>query len=772
MGRAHLYLAQAYFGLDNPVWAGEQLDLAMKAFTADGGNHAADTAMLMNIAAGIILKAGKLKEALQFLQAAAMYYGQAGDNTNAIASHLRMINVLLALGLYTAAQEEAEKAISVARTAPDQVGNLTAALAALGNCKFAFGEFTQAKKIYMQVLALMKKIPNEDISTLSKANLYLGYGTTLAALREYSQAQQALEFALPVFKAAGVSLSQAQTANTLGIIEWQLGHHEKAKELLEQALDLQNLISPKQDFFRNSILQSLGIIESRLGDNRQARAHLDAAATQQRKDKNTTGLARTELALAEISVKLAEQPETERLLNESIQLSQSVGDDSALWRAYTLLALMQLNKGDAKAAHESLLSATSFLRSPQAGDFYTPEHFYYPSDRKEMVYQLMRLLIQEKLVDEAFFVSEQLKQEAFLADWSNCNIQLTGADAELYTDLATQRVHLHSAEMLSPPNKVTKEWQNWIARFHTLAGQNNQLARLIAPLPATVAEVTRAVQTSHSVIFDYVLGTDSSILFTLGPSGKIYATILNTNSKQIAGEINSLLNAFARDNNATDIEQSNRLLRSLYSQLFPESVRSLLPQNQDDFVVIIPDGALDCVPFAALLNNKNEPLVASHTLSLASSLSTLIKSPPRYTDNASFLFVAGNSKGSEPADNMKQLKSIAEGLPSNSVTFIKSAEADLKNIQESVAGQATVQLTGNVDFADNGLNTPLPLKVRKDARTATVADLFNTSLSCDSLVINGSQVDKIYNQTTNNLMDPVALTGMRFTLCRCSQWHC
>ena len=56
LGRAHLYLAQAYFGLDNPVWAGEQLDQAMKAFSADAGNNAADTAKVMAIAANVLLK--------------------------------------------------------------------------------------------------------------------------------------------------------------------------------------------------------------------------------------------------------------------------------------------------------------------------------------------------------------------------------------------------------------------------------------------------------------------------------------------------------------------------------------------------------------------------------------------------------------------------------------------------------------------------------------------------------------------------------------------
>jgi len=455
LGRAHLYLAQAYFGLDNPVWAGQQLDFAMKAFTADGGNNAADTAKLMNLAAGIILKAGKLKEALQFLQASATYYGQAGDNANAIASRIRIVNVLLTLGLYTAAQEECEKAISVARTAPDQMANLCAAMACLANCKFSFGDYSEAKKIYVQVFAYAKKLPADQLTTAGRANLYLGYGTTLAALHEYSQAKQALEFALPIFKASGASLPQAQAANTLGVVEWEIGHKEKSAELLQQALDLHNLITPKQEFFRNTILQNLASIESYMGDNRQSRSHFELVAAQQKKAKDHTGLGRTYLALTEVMLKLAEKIEAERYLNEAIKLSQESGDDSALWCEYTLLAKMQQSQGNEKAVHESLLSATSFLRSPQSGDFSGPEHVYYP-DRKAIAYELIHLLVEDKLVEEALLVSEQLKQEAFLANLGDLNVQVAGPDAELCRDLSSQRVHLHSVETINAPIKATK----------------------------------------------------------------------------------------------------------------------------------------------------------------------------------------------------------------------------------------------------------------------------------------------------------------------------
>ncbi len=753
LGRAHLYLAQAYFGLDNPAWAGQQLDFAMRAFSADGGNNASDTARLMSIAAAVIMKVGKLKEALQFLQASAMYYAQAGDNTSAITSRISVVNVLLALGLFTAAQEEAEKAISVARSAPDQIGNLTAALACYANCKFSFGEYSQAKKLYLQVLANAKKLSKEQLTTANRANLYLGYGTTLAALHEYGQAKQALDQALPIFKAAGASLPEAQAANTLGIIEWRLGHNDKAKELLQTALDLHNLITPRQESFRNTVLQNLAAVESNLGFNREARAHLESASSAQKKNKETTSLGRTHLALAETMVKLAEQTEAQNLLNSAIMLSQNVGDDAALWREYTLLAKFQVAEGNTKGAHESLLSATSFLRSPQAGEFPAPEHIYFFTDRKEMAYQLMHLLVQEKLFDEALLVSEQLKEESFLANWADCNVPVRDQDSELYTDLVLQRAHLHAAESLSAPNKLTKDWQNWIGRFRTLSGQNKQLAKLIAPTPLSVTDITRVLQTSRSTIVDYVVGRDSSIVFTLSPGGKTVATILSTGKKQIIGQVNSLLAAFAHD--GTDSALTDRLLHSFYTTLIPEPVKSVLPQNPEDLVVFIPDGPLDAIPFTALTDNQNKFLVASHSISLSPTISALLDSPPRYTDNPSFLFVAGNAQDSEKQNVADQLNNIAQALPSSSVTILSGADVSLKNIQEQGAGKAAIQVAGNIDLASDGLDSVLPIAANTGNTVATLADLFSTTLSCDVFVLNGVDVKKVEDQI-GNPMSPLA----------------
>ncbi len=663
LGRAHLYLAQAYFGLDNPVWAGEQLDMAMKAFSADGGNNAADTARLMAIAAGVLIKMDKLKEALQFLQASAMYSGQAGDNIGCVSSRIKVVDVLLALGLLTAAQEEADKAVSVARTAPDQLANLAAALSCQANCKVALGEYGQAEKLYEQVLADCQSIPKEQLNNFGRANIYLGYGTTLSALRKYELAKKVLEFALPVFKAASASLSQSQTANTLGIVESELGHDARAKELLEQALDLHNLIVPKQDAFRVTVLKNLACLEYHLGQNTQARSHLLSAADQLKKAKEATLLGRVYADLAEIALKLADEAEAERLVNESVRLSQAMNDDASLWREYTLLAKIQLAQNNVKAGRESLQSAISFFRSPQAGAFPTPERIEYITRRNEEAYQLVSLLVQQKLFEQALLVCDQIKQESFLADWHSGEEPVHGADNDLYNDLVTQREHLHAIEVSSSPNKIVKEWQSWLSRFRTLAAQNKPLAHLVIPAPVVLADVVHTAQTSHSTVLDYMLGPDSTILFVIGVDGKVSAASWSSSSEQVTEKINSLIASMAHQDNPADVALSSRLLHSLYNELLPASASTMLPEDEKEILTIIPDGAMANLPFAALINNQNKFLVSSHAITCATTLTAWLDCPPRYADDCSFLLVPGGNQ-------TEDLKTVAAALPSSVVTCL------------------------------------------------------------------------------------------------------
>jgi tetratricopeptide (TPR) repeat protein len=746
LGRAHLFLAQAYFGLDNPVWAGEQLEAAMKSFSASGANNAPDTARLMTLAASVLMKMGKIKEAIQFYEAAATYYAQAADYPRAIASHLRVVDILLALGLSTAALEEAEKALSVGRSSPDQISNIVAPTSALANCRYALGEFPQAKKLYEQLAVMAGKMNGQQLNNISRAHINLGYGSTLFACGEVDQARQCLERALLTFKSAGMSLPQAQSANVLGVLEASQGNNEKALAQFSEALDLNNLITPKNDGFHIQILSNIASLECRLGRSRDARVHIEEAVGPAKKMKDQAQVGRLYASEAEVALALAEPVLAEQFLRTAIESSASANDDSALWREHALLAKIELEQHKVKEAHDSLTSALSFFRSPQAGMFPSPERVSFPTSREDMAEQLVAMLVTENMTDQALLAAEQVKEESFISGWLQHGGQVRTEDADLYNDLITQRAHLHSAETASSPTQIVKEWQSWMSRFRTLAGKNRMLARLIAPVPTTIAEISKVVQSSHSTILDYLIGRDTTVVFTLASNGRISAAVLPVGRKKLEGQVSSLLPGAPKAEDGVERSSAveNRVLQALHAELITPELEAQLPTNPDQMVAIIPDGVLFNLPFAALMNKQGKYFIEQHTITLASSMGVLLDTPPRYVDDLSLVvasFAAGKNGEGASEDEASQISGLFEP---EAVTHLIGKDADIKAIQEQSKGKAAIHIADELTFsASDPLKSALPAGFGKDDanKKVTAGSLFANSIPSDLLVWSGTSVN-------------------------------
>ncbi len=738
LGRAHLYLAQAYFGLDNSIWAGQQLDLALKEFNTDGSNNSADTAKLMTVASAVLIKIGKIREALQFLQGAATFYQQAGDPTNSLNSHTRVTDIMLALGLLTAASEEAEKSISLARANPSNPALMVSALSSLANCKYGFGEYAQARKLYEQVYAILKPLGPRAMSVLGRASIDLGYGLSLSAIGEYDAAKTVLERSYNAFTSNGQTVMQAQCANAIGVIEEHLGHRDKAKAQFEQAIDLQNLVQPKQDGLNVMFLQNMAAIEARMGLNNDARARLEIAATVAKRSKDDVALGRTYAAGAEVLLKLANPSSAENMLKGAIEISKNVNDDAALWREYTLLAKMQIETGNAALVKDSLTSALSSFRSPQASEFPSADRITFATGRDDLAEQLVSMLASQKMTEQALLAAEQLKEEHFVNSWFNSVNQVRQEDQDLYGELATQRAHLHAAEITSPPSKLVKEWLAWMQRQKSVAQQNRALARMVAPLPTGITDVVKAVQKTHSTVVEYLMGRESTVIFTINGAGRISATVIPVERRRIESQVVSLLNSIPHDApNPQASLAEKRVLTALYPSLLPASVRGLLPSDGEQSVLIIPDGILFNVPFGALISEQSKYFIESHSVAFAPSISSLIDSPPRYTDEFNLLVVGSDGKAAADEANY-----VAQAFSPESVSKIVGKEVDMKSLQDQSHGKSAVNFFDKITFPDFApLKATLPIDSGDGAgKKATLEKLVCGTFPNDLFVLSATSL--------------------------------
>lgn len=753
VARARVAMAQVYFKQDNPSLAGQLLELAMKSYAELGVDDAPDAARVMNLAGNLLANSGKLKESIPFFQNAASYYGKAGNYANEITMRTAIAAMYQELGYLIAGEEEANQAVTSALASKDP-SLMIGALATLANCQYNLGEYENALQNYEMAMASQLKLADQ----LAVAQFQAGYGSTLSALGELETAKTYLENACSILKTKGNALSQATLLNTLAIVETQLGQYQPAFQHFNQAMEMQAIATPKRPKLNVMIMQNLAFAKARSGDNRGAKQTLSAILPNFKKLDNQFLEGRTYASLGEICLSLKEMAAAESFIKQGIAISEKLHDDASLWRNYTNLAQIyhiqqqvpqtqpltaQQVQHQQQQLKDALNSAVSFIRSPQAGNFGSPESLNFPSTREDLAYKLVSLLVTQKMAGTAFSVASQLKEESFITDWKRSQGIVKAADQEIYNDLYKQRAHIHAAEVGNSPSTLVKEWQNWMARFAQLSAENKALARLIAPLPLTAQEVTNLAQQKHLTVLDYYVGSNGTMVFSINPQGKLSAYNLPTGRKQLESQVASLISASAKPDATAAVQDADKkMLQILGGELMPPNVMATLPKHEDDTLVIIPDAVLLNVPFAALIDSTGKFLVESHTLSMFASAAALVDGANTQDKTAGQNVVLAEPANGAVIKTSPEVNAVASAFEPENITMV-TGKASIQDLEEKSAGNSYLHLATQLALpANDPLMVEIPLLAGKEKNSPKLSakQLFQTNLQPDLFVLSGTTV--------------------------------
>lgn len=730
-GQARAALAQVYLLMDNTYMAMQQLELAMQCFMNLGAADSEEAAKVLVVAADFGMRLGKVKEALQLYEGAARYHGQAGKTRSQVMLEIEVADELLGRGFLVASEEEAAKAVSVARTTKSDE-ELQSALSCLANAQFCLWEFPQSRKTYEEALSI--KLPNE--MPIQRALILEGYGHVLAATGDLDQARTNLEKSLAVIKTQGAAAQRAQLDNALGVIHVAQNNYGPAIQLFKNASEAAALINVPHDRLAVSILQNLAAAQSRAGENRNAKQQLLNALQlcNTKSYKNPMLEARTLAALGEVSLNLKEYPDAEQAVRKGIAIAQGINDDEAQWRLYTLLGRIQGASGQSPA--ESLNSAVSFFRSPQAGEFANPTELLYPSRRDEMAQELVQLLVQNGLVEPALLAAEQLKEEGFITEWHRRGGEVRSADRDVYNDMVARRAHLHACELSAAPNVLMKEWKEWLLRYQHIAAESPALAKLIAPIPINLQDTLKTVQANHAVVVDYLVGQHQTNVFIIDAQRHLSAVTLNVGKEQLQPQVSAILTASSKsDESAVNTERRN--LQILYTELLTADVRKFLPTNAEQTVVVVPDQVLYNLPFAALISSQGKFLIEDHTLTMAPSLTMLMDSPHEAKEVS--VVVAADKTGEE--SECGQISSVFD--PQQVVTLAGKG-AEINNFQEQAKSTSVIHFTHALAIPQNNpLHSEVPLVAGEQGHQSKVTanGLFELNLPSDLAVLSASSIN-------------------------------
>jgi CHAT domain-containing protein/tetratricopeptide (TPR) repeat protein len=530
----------------------------------------------------------------------------------------------------------------------------------IGSVYWAWGESEKAIEAYEHALASYRtaKYDAGVANTLNSAGLaYADIGEYRKATEMYAQAQA-------IWERLKQTAGEVLTLNNLGLAYAGLEEPEKAIGFYDRALKLADGPDTRP---RSYILQNLGDIYARLKRYTRALDYYRQSLELKRTAGDRFGEAYTLTRLGEVQSALGDSAQATASLEEALKLDRFVGARGGEAAALAAMAHAMMSVGKPDNARSEMQSAIGIVESLFTGlsshdlrtTFFANQQSYYRF-YIDVLMHLHRLRPKAGYDREALEVAERSRARTLLDSLAEARAQIhSGVAPELVERERTLRSELHGRsqrlESLASGHASETELRKARANFDDALRSYNELdasirtsspryAALVEPQPLTVAEIQQRVLDSGTVLLEYSLGAEHSYAWLVSKDG--ITTAVLPSSARIEAMAHSLyqdLNARNQNPAAESIDQ-NRLRVLTADAAFDRTARQLSALLIDPFasrlgtrrLVIVPDGALQYVPFAALPRpGSGQPMVMRNEVVALPSASTIAVLRDRTTARAS-----------------------------------------------------------------------------------------------------------------------------------------
>ena len=615
-----------------------------------------------------LLKQGHADQALNHLQTALTLYTQANNQRGIAATRDALGDLYLIQGQYKVALEHFEKAYeaftaaaikdqktqAVTGTVASQVGATTAAaadtaastadngfnanlmLAKIGDTSFRLGDMSKAGSAYARMTV---KKPE---SAASKATRRFGGLGGIAGSISTGRA----DIATPVSGAIGfleVKKEMDEYRVAIVYMTYELGTGRIAfanNDMLTAKKHFENAM--------NAGGGSLPIV-AKLGQTRRfrtaARTSLGDVALKENRFKDAAKLYEAAQKGAEEDQRLDLMWPAQRGRGRSLWLQAAQEKDSAKVRELALAAyrdslntIEQIRAGSVRAdeSRTTFLATTRDVYDEAVAAFaemaLTSSPAGQPLSGKSLEY-----------ASEALRISEQARARSLLDMLAEVNAQITaGVPADLFKrkqenldrqqEIAAQLTGVSvAADQKAKPSDLEKELETLQTEFDQIENQirtaSPRYASLTAAQPSTLADIRQKVLDDNTVLLEYALGNDASYLFAVTRAG------LSVFKLPAKTELNKLATGFReqlippklqRRLIGIDVAEEQRGLglaqgpaenvqpfMTASNALYQAAVAPAANLIADKRVLIVADGALNYIPFEALVKTSGAADYAS-----------------------------------------------------------------------------------------------------------------------------------------------------------------
>ncbi|MGB7381286.1 MAG: tetratricopeptide repeat protein, partial [Rivularia sp. (in: cyanobacteria)] len=468
-----------------------------------------------------------------------------------------------------------------------------------------------ARKKFEAALFLWEKLGNkkwQGITLVSIGRIYSDLADKQKALQYYNQA-------LPILRAVEDRGAEAITLNNIGGIYDSLGENQKALQYYNQALTLRRAVEDRRG--EATTLNNIGAIYSDLGEKQKALQYYNQALPMSRAVGDRGGEAITLNNIAGIYEDLRDNLKALEYYNQALLLYRAVGDKQNESTVVGNLAKLERKQGNLQASLNQIKKAIAIIEDLRGT--YTNQDLkttYFSTVQGYYKFYIDLLMEQHKKNPSkgydtiALHISERSRARGLIELLAQANAKLSkNVDPKFIAEekelqlkrQAQEKIIVKLINQTPLPKDTIKqtetEIQNIINQQKQLKAkiraQNPERDQLTNPEPLKLSEIQQQLD-KDTVLLQYSLGEKRSYLWLVTP------TSLTSYELPPGEEIEGIANRFHRELSSRNLQMDSA---EKLSKIILAPVKDKLAGKR---LVIVADGVLQQIPFAALHNPSGE----------------------------------------------------------------------------------------------------------------------------------------------------------------------
>ena len=611
----------------------EKYEHALSLFQAAGDKYRRALTLL---SIGITYyQSNEVRKALEYFNETLAIAISLGDRRLEAGTETFIGGMLDILGDVGKALDHHQRALKLARENNSRIaeGN---ALSNIGKIYNDVADWQKGLEFYTQALTVFKSLGRASNEAVTLNNIGIAY-------YQSGEPQKALDYlqqALVLLHAAGNKDFEAYTLLNIGRAYRRLGEFEKAWESYNQAQTLQRQTGNRAE--EAETLDEMGIAYSASGQLEKALEYHRRAVEILRSAGNVR---REALALRNVGDDyiLLEQPEKAlEQFTQALTILRSIGD-----LAYTAIVLegaarAEQKRGNLEAAHQNIAESLALIETVRSRSGSLQLRASYRALVEKAYEFYIDVLMQQHARNpaqgfdvEAFKASERGRARSFLEQLNEAPIDIRqGVDVALIEkerDLkrvmnakAQREMQLRarngSPEEIAKLQKEISELEDEYQQVQAAIRKSSpQYSALTQPRPLDLKGIQQQLD-PNTLLLEYSLGEERSYVWVVTPDWlKTYELPKRQEIEAVARKLSeSLVERSVFKSLETPAQRRVRIAQedAKVQQTSEELSRMILARAAAEFgkkrLVVVPDGALQYVPFAALPVASKRPIILDH----------------------------------------------------------------------------------------------------------------------------------------------------------------